>query len=66
MRPPRTVPRGIAHFPKRDGPSPPKRWVDHGFNIRRWTDMPRGGHFPALEEPQLLVEDIRSFFRPFR
>jgi hypothetical protein len=30
------------------------------------TDMPRGGHFAALEEPELLVDDIRSFFRPLR
>jgi hypothetical protein len=28
--------------------------------------MPRGGHFAALEEPELLVEDMRAFFRPLR
>ncbi len=31
----------------------------------RWTDMPRGGHFPAFEEPALVVEDLRAFFREF-
>jgi pimeloyl-ACP methyl ester carboxylesterase len=31
-----------------------------------WTDMPRGGHFAALEQPELLLEDIRSFYRRFR
>lgn len=36
------------------------------FNIQRWTEMPRRGHFAALEEPELLVEDIRTFFRPLR
>ncbi len=31
-----------------------------------WIEMPRGGHFAALEEPALLVEDVRKFFRPLR
>ena len=36
------------------------------YNITRWTVMPRGGHFAALEEPELLARDIREFFRPMR
>ena len=36
------------------------------YNIVRWTDMPRGGHFAALEQPDLLVDDVRSFFRTVR
>jgi len=60
-----TVPCGIALFAKRDGPPPPKAWVARGFNVQRWTELPRGGHFPALEEPELLVEDIRSFSGPY-
>jgi hypothetical protein len=35
-------------------------------DIRRWTEFPRGGHFFAAEEPQLLAEELRAFFRPFR
>ena len=35
-------------------------------DIRRWTKMPRGGHFAALEQPELLAEEIREFFRPLR
>jgi pimeloyl-ACP methyl ester carboxylesterase len=35
-------------------------------NIRRWTRMPKGGHFAALEQPQALASDIREFFRPLR
>ena len=35
-------------------------------NIRRWTVMPRSGHFAAMEQPELLAEDIRAFFRPLR
>jgi pimeloyl-ACP methyl ester carboxylesterase len=41
---------------------PPRGWVEARYDVRRWTVMPRGGHFPALEEPELLVADIRSFF----
>jgi len=61
-----SVPCGIALFAKREGPSPPKRWVERGFNVRHWTELPHGGHFPALEEPERLVEDIRLFFRTLR
>ena len=35
-------------------------------HVERWTVMPRGGHFAALEEPELLAEDIRALFRPLR
>jgi pimeloyl-ACP methyl ester carboxylesterase len=58
------VPVGIAVFPKDIAP-PVRRFVK-GLNIVRWTEMPRGGHFAAMEEPELLVEDIRAFFRPLR
>jgi pimeloyl-ACP methyl ester carboxylesterase len=44
----------------------PRVWADRSYNIHRWTDMPRGGHFPALEEPDLLMQDIRAFFRGLR
>jgi len=40
--------------------------VQEYANVQRWTEMPRGGHFAALEEPQLLAEDIRAFFRELR
>jgi pimeloyl-ACP methyl ester carboxylesterase len=59
------APCGVAHFPK-EAPFPPRQWVERGYNIQRWSDFPRGGHFPALEEPELLAEDIRAFFRPLR
>jgi pimeloyl-ACP methyl ester carboxylesterase len=36
------------------------------FNVQRWIEIPRGGHFAALEEPELLVEDMRVFFRSLR
>ena len=59
------VPAAFAMFPK-DLSSPPREWAERFFNVERWTEMPHGGHFAALEEPELLVNDIRSFFRPLR
>lgn len=59
------VPAAFAMFPK-DLSSPPREWAERFFNVERWSEMPRGGHFAALEEPELLVNDIREFFRPLR
>ena len=59
------VPTGIARFPK-ELPFPPRVWIERGYNLRHWTEMPRGGHFAAAEEPELLAEDLRAFFRRFR
>jgi pimeloyl-ACP methyl ester carboxylesterase len=58
------VPAGLALFPK-DNP-PPRELAERSLRVERWTEMPRGGHFPALEEPELLAEDLRAFFRPLR
>jgi len=60
-----SVPCAIARFPK-EAPFPPREWVERGYNVQRWTEVPRGGHFAAAEEPELLAEDIRSFFRGLR
>ena len=35
------------------------------YTITRWTEMPKGGHFAAMEQPQLLVDDVRAFYRTF-
>ena len=59
------VPTGAAIFPKELFYSP-RRWAEAQYNITHWTEMPRGGHFAALEQPDLLVEDLRAFFRPLR
>ena len=58
-------PCAITRFP-REIWAPPRAWVERGYNVRRWSDMPRGGHFAAAEEPGLLAQDLRSFFRDFR
>lgn len=56
------VPSGIALFPQEIS-RPPREWAERSYNVCRWTEMPRGGHFAALEEPELLAQDIRAFFR---
>jgi microsomal epoxide hydrolase len=61
-----TVPTGYAEFPK-EILSPPRSLAERTYaNIRRWSTMPKGGHFAALEQPEALAEDIRAFFRPLR
>src|ERR1051325_1695319 len=60
------TPTGFAAFPADLSPPPPKVWIERVFNLRRHTAMPSGGHFRAVEEPGLLIDDIRAFFRPLR
>ena len=59
------VPTGAAIFPYELFITP-RRWAEASFNITHWTEMPRGGHFAAMEQPELFVEDLRTFFRPLR
>jgi pimeloyl-ACP methyl ester carboxylesterase len=54
-----TVPTAIARFPK-ESPFPPREWIERVYPIARWSEMPRGGHFAAWEEPDLLAADIRA------
>lgn len=56
------APTGVAVFPG-ELVLPPRHWAERVYNIRRWTPMPRGGHFAAMEEPKLLADDIRAYFR---
>ena len=60
------VPTGVAIFPKEMSEWPPRSYVDRIFNIKHWTKIPKGGHFAALEQPDLLIEDIRKFARTLR
>ena len=59
------APVAVAHFP-REIPIPPRSYVERGYNVVRWTEMRKGGHFAALEEPEALAADIRDFARQFR
>jgi pimeloyl-ACP methyl ester carboxylesterase len=59
------VPTGFAIFAK-DIATPPRSWAERFYDVQRWTEVPAGGHFAALEEPERLAEEIRAFFRPLR
>ena len=62
-----TVPTAFASFPREMALlHPPRSVLERGYNLVQYTQMPRGGHFAALEQPQLLAEDLRSFFRNLR
>ena len=59
-----SVPTGVAVFAHHFAPEgePPRSWAQRRYDVRRWTLMPRGGHFAAMEEPELLARDIAAFF----
>jgi pimeloyl-ACP methyl ester carboxylesterase len=59
---PSSTPTGVAVFPH-DIARPIRRLAERTNNIVRWTELDRGGHFAAMEQPQLLVDDVRAFFR---
>src|SRR5262249_10095514 len=56
------TPTACADFPKEVIWSP-RKWMETRYNITRWTELPRGGHFAAFEQPALFVDDVRAFFR---
>jgi pimeloyl-ACP methyl ester carboxylesterase len=60
-----TPPLCYARFPK-EIVNPPREWVERVFNVVRWTDMPVGGHFAALEQPRALASDIHEAFSALR
>ena len=59
------VPTAVAQFPA-EITRPPRSWVEAGYNLVRYTRFDRGGHFAALEEPDLLIGDLRAFARTLR
>ena len=58
---PLKVPTAIAKFPKEYLEWAPRSYVERIYNVKQWTEMPAGGHFAALEQPDLLIKDIRKF-----
>lgn len=60
-----TVPTGVATLPGNIS-LPVRRLAEQTDNIVYWSELPRGGHFPALEVPELLVDDLRTFFGSLR
>ncbi|KFA93820.1 epoxide hydrolase family protein [Archangium violaceum] len=59
------VPTAVAVFPK-EIPLPPRHWLEARYNLRRYTEMARGGHFASVDAPELFLEDVRAFFRELR
>jgi len=57
------IPTAAAIFPAEMSEWPPRSYVDRMFNVTQWTKMLSGGHFAALEEPELLVNDLVKIFR---
>jgi pimeloyl-ACP methyl ester carboxylesterase len=59
-----TVPTAFAGFGHHHVPEgePPREWLERLYDVRRYTAMPRGGHFSAAEEPRLLAADLQAFF----
>jgi epoxide hydrolase len=62
---PSSTPTGVAVFPKDLFP-PVRRFAERTNHIVHWSEFDRGGHFAAMEVPDLLVGDVRAFFRRFR
>ena len=58
---PLKVPTAIAVFPKEYLEWAPRSYVERIYNVKRWTKMSKGGHFAALEQPELLIKDITEF-----
>jgi pimeloyl-ACP methyl ester carboxylesterase len=58
------VPTAVAVFPQMFVPEgePPREWAERLYDVRRWSVMPRGGHFAPVEEPELLARDIIAYF----
>jgi pimeloyl-ACP methyl ester carboxylesterase len=58
------VPTGFANFPGEKLYAPPPRsWCDRAYNVTHWSEMPRGGHFAAMEEPDNFVADVQAWAR---
>jgi pimeloyl-ACP methyl ester carboxylesterase len=57
------VPTAFAAYPDPRMPAPPRHWIERGYNLTRWTEPPRGGHFAAMEEPGYFVDDLREWGR---
>ncbi len=59
------IPTGVTRYPK-EVIRIPRPWIESRYNITHWVEMPRGGHFAAMEQPELFVADLRTFFATVR
>ncbi len=56
----------VPLFYDRDAAGVPRRWVEQDYNVTHWREQPRGGHFAAMEVPDVYVDELRTFFRTVR
>ena len=56
------TPCAVAHFPLEE-PFPPRSWVERVYNVQRWSELPVGGHFAAMEQPEAFAEDVKVAMR---
>lgn len=62
----RETPTAFGSFPGKRRPiASPRAFAERAYNVARWTDIPRGGHFAAMEEPDLFVNDARAWARQY-
>lgn len=59
---PVTAPTALAWFPGEFYPFPGRRLAERGYNVKRWTEMESGGHFAAMEKPEMFARDVAGFF----
>jgi pimeloyl-ACP methyl ester carboxylesterase len=59
------APTGIVVFDN-DIIGMPRRWAERYCNLKRWRQVGHGGHFGAMEKPDIMIEELREFFRPLR
>jgi len=57
------VPTGVASFPREIAPVPPPSYVEKGYNLVHYTEMSKGGHFGAMEQPELFCEELAAFLK---
>jgi pimeloyl-ACP methyl ester carboxylesterase len=57
-----TTPCAVAHFPLEE-PFPPRSWIERVYNVQRWSELPVGGHFAAMEQPAAFAEDVKMAMR---
>jgi pimeloyl-ACP methyl ester carboxylesterase len=59
------VPTGVARYP-REVFRFPRAWIERRYNVTYWNELPRGGHFAAMEQPAIFADDVQRFFRTVR
>jgi pimeloyl-ACP methyl ester carboxylesterase len=60
------VPTAFTNFASPRIAHPPRSWIERAYRVHMWSEVPTGGHFAALADPQIFVEEVRNAFRAFQ